>query len=510
MKKMTWKMRLLGGLVAVSMLFAGCAQGVDDETFVSTVTNTQLESPNAADLAISFVTDASGAEQIKVSWPTQLGAGGYICNVWNWNDPENPVILVENEEVDGSSFTFALLDDTNFRIEVKTLGNKQYNNKDAVEATAIEYFVGVKGLTIENGKDIGEFIAADIAKNADAWAAARANDPNFEVAYDLVPGGKYTMNTQIDFGLQPARIRCLAEGNRAQIVMGDAINGVYTAAGLRFANINFDCAKLPAKNGQGVVTLTPVQYPELIMTPSKGDPKLYELKKPVRFENCNFKNVPGCFFSTGRSAWAMRQLDITNCIIQLNNNLSGDGSDIISAYDSKGTYVGETQIWRGAIQKVAIRNSTIYNMGDCGGRFMRWGNNDLLRHFESETGEFLMEDCTLIHPCVKQSQFTNNTPNKKGYKIIFNNNVLYDVCYINKLIQSSCTKDINKKFNTIDTVTQNDGKEDGGDLNYCTAEDPKFAAPMSELDLDDSEFGGQNFKASGAISSTVGDPRWLK
>ena len=502
-------MRLLGGLVAVSMLFAGCAQGVDDETFVSSVTNQQLESPAAADLAISFVTDASGVERIKVNWPTILGASAYLCNVWNVNDPENPILLVENEEVDGTSFTFSLLDDTNFRISVLTLGNKKYNNKDAVSATSIEYFVGVQGVTIPSGSDIGDFIAADIARNAEAWAAARANDVNFEVAYDLEQGGQYTMNTQIDFGLQPARIRCLAESNRPQVVMGEGVNGIYTAAGLRCVNINFDCTSLPVQKGQGVVTLSPVQYPELILVSQKGgNDKMYELKKPVRFENCNFKNVPVCFFSTGRNAWAMRQLDITNCIIQLNHNSSGDGSDIISAYDSKGTYVGESQIWRGAIQKIAIRNSTIYNLGDCGGRFLRFASKDMNRHFETNSGEFLMENCTVIHPCVKQNQFANNTPNNKDYKIVFNNNVLYDVCYINKLIQGSCTKDIDKKRNTIKTITQKD-TEDSGDLNYCTAEDPQFAAPMSELDLTDSQYGGQNFKASGAISSTIGDPRWL-
>ncbi|MBO5685468.1 MAG: hypothetical protein J6R73_02640, partial [Alistipes sp.] len=41
-----------------------------------------------------------------------------------------------------------------------------------------------------------------------------------------------------------------------------------------------------------------------------------------------------------------------------------------------------------------------------------------------------------------------------------------------------------------------------------TQEDPGFGTP-TELDLTDSKFGGQNFKPTGTISSSIGDPRWL-
>ena len=68
MKKMTLR-KLFGGIccAAMAMFAVSCAQGVEDETFTAGVTGQQLESPAADSFVVSYVTDASGVENLKVS-----------------------------------------------------------------------------------------------------------------------------------------------------------------------------------------------------------------------------------------------------------------------------------------------------------------------------------------------------------------------------------------------------------------------------------------------------------
>lgn len=78
--------------------------------FLEGVTNAQLESPEEINFATT--TNADGSENLKLSWSVVMGAGGYKVNVHNMNDPVNPVAVVTDSIIDGSSMSFAKLEDT--------------------------------------------------------------------------------------------------------------------------------------------------------------------------------------------------------------------------------------------------------------------------------------------------------------------------------------------------------------------------------------------------------------
>ena len=142
------KTKVVGSIACLSMiLFMGsCAgdgfdeetfSGDDNETFSGGVTNAQLESPE--NISFSTLTNADGSESLKLTWPVVMGAGGFKVNVYNMNDPVNPVAVIADSIVDGSSMVFPKLEDTNYQVTVQTMGNEKLNNKDAQTATIQDY-----------------------------------------------------------------------------------------------------------------------------------------------------------------------------------------------------------------------------------------------------------------------------------------------------------------------------------------------------------------------------------
>ena len=86
------------------------------------MTNAQLESPE--NISFSTLTNADGSESLKLTWPVVMGAGGFKVNVYNMNDPVNPVAVIADSIVDGSSMVFPKLEDTNYQVTVQTMGNE--------------------------------------------------------------------------------------------------------------------------------------------------------------------------------------------------------------------------------------------------------------------------------------------------------------------------------------------------------------------------------------------------
>ena len=107
---------------------------------------------------------------------------------------------------------------------------------------------------------------------------------------------------------------------------------------------------------------------------------------------------------------------------------------------------------------------------------------------------------------MNDKEFGNNTPNRNEYTITFNNNICYDVFRLQKFIQSNCTKNVDMTTNTIWGVKN--PADDTDKSKYAPEEDPQFVGPTDQpWDLSKAD-GGVNFKATGVISSTIGDPRW--
>ena len=133
MKNVKAKFRFIcgcGSLFLASLAMGSCADGFDsNESFTSSVTDSQLESPVLDTSKFTTKVNSDGSESIQVSWNVVHGAGGYECVVKIVDDPANPQEIY-NQKIDGTSFLFDKLEDTKYEVSVKTLGNEKYNNKE--------------------------------------------------------------------------------------------------------------------------------------------------------------------------------------------------------------------------------------------------------------------------------------------------------------------------------------------------------------------------------------------
>lgn len=494
MKKKTINLKsvcLMGSLQCLLVLgLASCAQGFDsNELYTSKVTNSQLASPAESDLTFTSKVNPDGTESIQVAWPVVSGAGGYQCSAYIVDDPANPVEIF-NQVVDGTSFLFDKQEDTKYEVSVQTLGDESLGNTDAASATVCAYSTLLTAQVIPAGTDIVEFVKANMV------------DQDTEQAFELEGGATYEINSELDFGTNQVTFRG-DKANRPIVKFG--IDGVIrTSAGLKIKFINFDCGEQGSKSVVECST-----NPPLSLTGPKGpSSKAYYLSAPIIFQECFFKDVACSLFSVGRCTWAIEDVRIDNCIVQLKNDGSrkSDGA-VINGY-SEFYYNDVADSWSGGgIKSITVRNSTIYNLYDdaknC--RMVRFNNKDLSKVFLTNTGSATFENNTFIRT-FSNKEFGNNTPNNADYTITFNGNICYDCYRLQKFIQGNCKLNIDITSNTIWGVKN---PVDGTDKTRCaTEENPQFAGDITQpLDLTQPN-GGVNFRAGGPISSTIGDPRW--
>nr|MBP7473176.1 DUF4957 domain-containing protein [Prevotella sp.] len=476
---------------AGALMLSSCAvDGFQEESFGGDVQNTQLTSPTLEKDNFSTVTATDGSEQVKVTWKVVYGAGGYECEVQNIDDPSNPVSL-EKDTVDGTTFSFSKSDDTNYKVSVRTLGNSKYNNTDAESATDYPYSTLIAATTIPSGTEISQFIKDSL------------QDIDTEQAFELEAGGTYTLDSEVDFKDKLVTLR----GNKINhpiVTLGE--EGVMrTAKGLKVKFINFDCTEA---TNNGIVECSGQPYTASISAKNTA----YILEDPIILQECMFKNVSRCLFYTGACAWGVNDFRINNCIVQLNNDgTKFSNGAVICAYSSTSSFEG-AQSWNGLVKSITIKNSTIYNIKDNSkNRMIRFLTNNPSKIYSTADGSATITNCTFSKTMSKK-EFANNTPNRNDYSITFMNNVCYDVYRLQKFIQgnnTSCsTYNVDPAYNTIWGISES---VDATDKTRCaTEEDPGFdaTAVLQPLDLSQKN-GGVNFKATGTISSTIGDPRWL-
>ena len=491
----------MGGLLALAAIVSSCAKGFDsDETFTSTVRDSQLASPTLTQSSFASKVNADGSESVQVTWDVVPGAGGYYCHVDNVDDPANPVVVFDGN-VDGTSFLFDKADDTKYSVSVKTLGNAKLNNKEAADATVFAYSTMVPAQVIPVGTDIADFVKSHLI------------DTDDEQAFELQANGNYTLNSEVDFGTHKVTFRG-DKIHRPIVTIGyDGV--IRTGAGLKIKWIKFDATE---QNSKGVVECSN-NPPSTLEGPNFGFPdKSYILYDPLIFEDCMFKNVKMCLFYIGEKAWSAVDVRIVNCIVQLDNDGTKFGDAAVLCCYGQTCYYKDGQSWgSSAIRNVTIKNSTIYNIkSNAKNRMIRFNRNNFTTMFDSATGSATLTDNTFIMT-FSDKEFANNTPNNAAYTITFNNNVLYHCARLQKFLQGNCTI-INSKDKNVSytTITTGDGARFNNDFNFVTEEDAygyadvdAIKAWLKPLDLTQDN-GGVNFKAKGAISSTIGDPRWLQ
>lgn len=499
--------KLFGGIccAAMAMFAVSCAQGVEDEAWTSGVSGVQLESPAADAVVFSLATDASGNEQVKVQWPVSMGAGGYEITVFNVNDIDNPEIVVDHVTVDGCSYLFPLSEDTNYEVSILSLGNEKYNNKGAATATMVPFSTMIGGVTIPAGSEIGQFITEWMTSHVAEYKAAMAADPNFEWAFDLERGAAYTLDQAADFGPIPVRLRG-TQGNRPVVTLGEK-GTLRPSRGLKIKNVNFDCAGMYPDSKAGHRGLI-----SMMIDPdeSLAGAQSYYCDKPIRIESCWVRELPVSLFNIDNCAWGINEFRVADCIIQLNNRLDNAWKTIICAHSGTGRYLGtDSAKWYGGIANTMILNSTIYNIWPSDtlkdtGYFIRFSNQDISKFYGSYNGCFDIKNSTLVR-CVPRKDFGNNIANKTQYVITFENTNFWD-CYRLQKVKRGGTyvwknNTIWGVFNSVDST---DKQEIATEENMGFTDENIFKV----LDLTQPN-GGVNFTATGTISSTIGDPRWL-
>lgn len=491
MKNVKAKFRFIcgcGSLFLASLAMGSCADGFDsNESFTSSVTDSQLESPVLDTSKFTTKVNSDGSESIQVSWNVVHGAGGYECVVKIVDDPANPQEIY-NQKIDGTSFLFDKLEDTKYEVSVKTLGNEKYNNKEAASANVVAYSTLIPA----------KIVPTDVEDLA-TWVKANIEDVDTEQAFELAAGATYALDSELDFGEKQVTFRG-DKMNRPKVIMGyDGV--IRTSGGIKIKFINFDCG---SQKANGVVECS--ENPSPAMISAKGN--AYYIQNPIIFQECFFKNVTSCLFTPGRCTWAVEDVRVMDCIVQLDNDGKkfGNGA-VISGYSTDHYFEGGQQ-WRCGIRNITVKNSTIYNIKENSkNRFIRFSNNGFSNYFTTgDNGSATIENNTLCR-VMTGKEFANNTPNKKGYVIFFNNNICLDCFRLQKFIQGNCTNNVNQASNAVWGIVSTVDNTDKS--KWGTEEDPSFNGEpyLQVLDLDQPN-GGVNFKAGGAISSKVGDPRW--
>jgi hypothetical protein len=194
MKQIWYRKTRMVLMASLLFLLASCIDGYhDDWTFSSGVKNTTLLSPDS----VNFSLNPEGTE-LTAKWPVVYGASGYSFTLYNVDDPTKPVVVGDsNQIVDGCTAVRPFLDDSRYKLVIRTLGNTDQNNKDADSARIATFTNLLPAVAvIPSGVDLYQwFIEHPITPSAN------------EIAYELEIGGTFTLSGPLDFGTQRLTLR---------------------------------------------------------------------------------------------------------------------------------------------------------------------------------------------------------------------------------------------------------------------------------------------------------------
>jgi hypothetical protein len=331
-------------LAVLVVLLASCIDGYhDDWTFSSGVTNTTLLSPDSS--KVVFSKDVKG--NLVVTWPVVYGAGGYQFSLYIVDDPAHPVAVgTENDIIDGCSATRPLQEDTKYKVVLKTLGNTQYNNKEAEKAISVKFSTLLPAYAvIPDGTDLYEY-----------FTNTAIPDSTKELAYELVANGKYTVSGPIDFQKHWITLR----GDKVfhPTVTYGASGRLRTTAGFTLKYMDIDCNAIAADVTDGALLLFSATPDPAILNTLNN---YYIIPKDIFFYKCNISGINRRLIYDANVKYCLKALKISDCVIALNtlNDVSG----------------GVIYMQGGFVNDFTIQNSTVYEKGQTAGYFLRYNNS---------------------------------------------------------------------------------------------------------------------------------------
>jgi hypothetical protein len=463
--------------VAVVFYFTSCVDGYkDDWTFSTGVENVQLESPVAE--SFTFTKNAEGTI-LTINWSVVYGALGYQFSLYDVTDVNNPVTIVENEIVDGCSKKVNIIEDTNYKVVVKALGNPKLNNKDAVTATEVPYSTMIPAIILPDGTDLYAFFQANpIPESAD------------EQAYELEAGGNYTLSGAVDFSKNWITLR----GNRTNYpTLKYTIDGrIAISNGFKLKFINVDCSEVVASTGVINLSSTP---DESIMTGG-----YYTLPNPVVIQSCTFKGVNSSFLYDSGRAYCVPNFLIKDCIV---------------SFPSTAIFFRLTN--NSYINSLTVQNSTIYGIPNSNGYFAQYKNN------ARGTGTTVNFSNSTFYNIAVTGQMANYSGlNNSGCKLILIQNIFVNCSnkdVVRRLSAGGTNMQRDLKDNCYWYDTNSDGVADfeaGNEMGHSYGdksgtgfyENPAFAGNVQNPNPESVNFMPAA-SASAILSKRCGDPRWL-
>lgn len=449
--------------MALLALFTACDRGDDaDEAFVSNVTNSTLESPKADDVMTALSPDGT---KLVVTWPVVRGAGGYEFTLYNVDDVEKPVAVgTEKEVIDGCSATRTVDSDTQYKIQIRTLGNEKYNNKESEVAAEITYStLASSDATIEGG-------------NINAWLAANpipSDKIGQEYTIDLVGGEEYTINDIIDFANQQVTIRG-NKVNHAKIKIADNASFL-TNNGFKLKFVDIDCADLTGETLLGTST-TPDEDSKV----ATGE---YVVSNPIMLQGCNVTNLKSyLFYDMNKVKYCIDYLGFSDCNIQVHQS-----QILIRAAQS-------------AIIRMDIVKSTLWSTLQAGAYFMQISGQRPNKITGRTGAEFNFLNTTFYNIAYKKDFVNWN--NYRGQSCVFLN-------FQNTLFADCGNGDITNKMQGNANM-KHDYKNNAYWYNNVEGEDKyDTSATFSNPQMADPKNGDFTLSGTEHIAKRIGDPRWL-
>ena len=474
--KMKIKTKVVGSIACLSMiLFMGsCAgDGFDEETFSGGVTNTQLDSPKASDVAFEKL--ATTENNVKVTWSVVMGAGGYKFSMYIVDDPDHRVAVVKDSIVDGTAVVCPWVEDTNYKVEIAALGYVKLNNTASVSATEISWSTLVAATLVPNGTDLTTYFAEHPVTTG----------KDTEVAFELEAGGTYYISGDLNFGVNNVQLRGNKTRGNANVKFTAPASIITCGGGLALKFINFDC---------DVVTdgafLKFGDVPEEILDTKRTDHG--KVTNPMVIQSCNIKAVRKYLVHINGKKYGIQNFAIRNCVIDCYQ-----AADLIN-FNSSSSIVKDFE----------ISNSTIYSHNQNGSRFLRYGGGQTTSYDGWSRGSMTFISNTFYNLSYSGQSFNGNGWSQTHNEVISKNNLFIDSFSgnFNRRIRMQGTK-VAATFenncywyNGALPLDETSNRADGDKSNSAYGVDPGFA---------DAANGDFTPSAPEVFAHGSGDPRWL-
>ena len=509
--------KITAGLCALAfmLIMASCTDGYkDDSSFDSGVHNQVLKTLLADD--ISCTLSATG-DAVTISWPVVYGAGGYRFALYNNDDPDVPVTLVEPTIVDACSYTYdGINSDSKYSVEVQALGKTDFqpnnDNKDAesqttkVFTTISETYKTIPGGDEGNPTDLIAWFGENPIPTAGSDDLNDEAGAPLELAYQLEADKYYIINDSIldltnivpkaegELG-NPLSHKIILRGEKAghakvKLVKKGAFG---SQSGMSIKFIDIDASEVSSNKG----VLTMPATPDENIKASTGQ---YIVFAPVVFQSCNINDVNGYLVFDNSQKYCYENLVFKDCVVKFGTSPCGfkmEAGSYIYLTLQNSTFWCTIEDWASAF------SATTY--------FFRVGGNSAFKINNLNDVCYAVGGCTIncctFYNIVKTGQMANwNQYNGRSQITLdIQKNIFVDTS------QSQVFRRLCSNGNNTTVYGQNTEWLDGEETSATKDSQTKEQVFLLSQPFDFTKAKQGDFTVTGEeqLAQKTGDPRWL-